>query len=252
MNNPPRSIAGLVMLCAALLFVASPAAAQPGGGGMQGPQFSGAMEKLFGEHKAFSASLDLQTDGGSPGKVITMAGRIAILNGMSRVEMDLTQMKGVDMPPEAMAQMKQMGMDKMVTVSAPDAKVMRMMYPSMKAYLEMPLPDSAATPASDYKMETTEIGSETEAGHPCVKSKVVVTGTDGVAHESTVWRAKDMDKFPVKIDLTESGNHMTMTFNDVKLEKPEASQFAAPTGYKKYDSMTSLIMSRVGGGQGAP
>src|SRR5580692_9064998 len=43
MNNPPRSIAGLVMLCAALLFVASPAAAQPGGGGMQGPQFSGAM-----------------------------------------------------------------------------------------------------------------------------------------------------------------------------------------------------------------
>ena len=41
--------------------------------------------------------------------------------------------------------------------------------------------------ASDkFKLEATELGKETVAGHPCVKNKVIVTDDKGDKHESTV------------------------------------------------------------------
>jgi hypothetical protein len=123
-----------------------------------------------------------------------------------------------------------------------------MMYPGMSAYVEMPMPDAqAASKAADFKMETTELGPETAAGHPTVKNKVVMTGPDGVKHEATVWSATDLDKFPVKIEMDENGGKMTMTFKDVKLEKPDAALFNPPSDYKKYDNMMGLMMSRARG-----
>lgn len=230
-----------------LLLNAERARAQAG---MPGVQISGAMEKLFGEHKAFSAALELQTEGGPTGP-ITITGFIANLNQMSRFEMDLSKIQSASVPAAAIAQMKQMGMDKMVMIAIPDKKTVLMEYPSMKAYVEMPLPDEGSTKMEDYKIELTELGAETVAGHPCVKNKSVVTGPDGVKHESTVWYATDMDKFPVKIEVNENETKIAMIFKDVKLEKPAASQFAAPTNFQKYESMTSLMMSKMKVGQGA-
>lgn len=250
MTNRLLNFARVLALWAVLLVAAARAGAQPGGG-MQGPQFSGAMEKLFGEHKAFSANLEMQIEG-TPAGAMTMGGSIAYLEGKSRFDMDMSQMKAASLPAQALAQMKQMGMDKIAMISAPDAKVMRMLYPSMKAYVEMPIADEGATtPATDFKMESTELGKETVDGHPTTKNKVVVTGKDGKPHESTVWNATDLDKFPVKIATTENGVQMTMLFKDVKFEKPDSAKFDAPSDYKKYDSMMNLMMSRMKGGPGA-
>jgi len=44
--------------------------------------------------------------------------------------------------PEAAAQMKAMGMDKMIAISRPDKKVTYLVYPGLNAYLEMPLKDA--------------------------------------------------------------------------------------------------------------
>ncbi len=81
------------------------------------------------------------------------------------------------------------------------------------------------------------------------KNKVVVTGPDGVSHESTVWNATDLDKFPVKIEMSDNGKQTTMTFKDVKTEKPDSALFDPPADYKKYDSMMNMMMSRARGGQ---
>ena len=40
---------------------------------------------------------------------------------------------------------------------------------------------------------------------------------------------------------------MVMLYKDVKLEKPDASQFDIPADFTKYDSMMSLMMSRAKG-----
>lgn len=229
--------------------------AQPGGGmggGPGGPNFGGSMSKLFGDNKTFSATLEIEAKDPNAGDT-RIPGKLAFDDGKSRFEMDMTKMKNSNLPAEAMEQMKAMGMDSMVMISRPDKKTSYMVYPGLKAYAEMPLKDAdSAETISKYKVETTELGKETVAGHPCVKNKVVVTDDKGKKHESTVWNATDLKKFPVKIETAEQGNKVTMLFKDVKLTKPEASLFEAPAGLKRYDNMMTLMqeemMKRMGGG----
>lgn len=216
-----------------------------------GPRFGGAMDKLFGHNQSFSATLDMQMKTSAEGNTMDMPGTIYFDSGQSRFEMNMSEMKGHQMPPETAAHMKAMGMDKMVTITLPQDKTAYLIYPDMQAYVEMPVANTEAD-TNDFKMETTELGKETVDGHPCVKNKVVMTDPEGNQHESTVWNATDLNNFPVKIEQNGEGHQVTMMFKDIKLSKPDASLFKPPTGFTKYDSMQAMMqqemMKRMGGG----
>ena len=234
-----------------------PALAQPGPGkGGGGPNWGGHMSKLFGANQAFSAALEMQATDKS-GKPLTMPGKLSFDTGKSRFEFNLADMKGGQMPPGAAAQMKAMGMDENVTISLPDKNILYLVFPGMKSYVQMPLPkDNHAPTNGDFKVDITELGKDTVDGHPCVKNKYVVTDNEGAKHESTVWNATDLKKFPVKIQTAENGNDVTMLFKNVSLAKPAADIFEAPSGYKKYDNMQMLMqqqmMKAMGGAGGLP
>jgi hypothetical protein len=228
-------------------FTLVTARAQPGS--PPGPSFDAALAKLFGDNSGFSATLEFHTTGPS-GEEMTMPGKIAFLDGNARFEIEMAKMQGRRMPPEALARMKQMGMDKMITISRRDKKLAYIIYPGMQAYVEQAIPEAGAgagATAADYKAEVTKLGEETIDGHDCVKNKVVVTGPDGATHESTVWNATDLKKFPVKIEMAMKGGAMVMLYKEVKLEKPDAAQFDPPADFQKYDNMMGLMMSRRGG-----
>jgi hypothetical protein len=254
MKNQVRTlVATLAML--ALVPAYAQHGQRPGGMGMggppRGPEFGGSMAKLFGNNTAFTASMEMQSTHSSGEQPLTMPGKICFDNGKSRFEMDMSEMKGAQMPPDAAAQMKAMGMDKMVNITLPEKKAHYLVYPNMQAYAEMPIQNpEAAKAATDFNIEITELGKETLDGHPCVKNKAVVTDKQGVKHESTVWNATDLKNFPIKIESTEEGHKTTMVFRNVKLEKPEASLFEPPSDCKKYDNIMSLMMQRAMGGRG--
>ena len=223
----------------------------------RGPRFDASLSKLFGDNSAFSAVLEFQTKDGGSGEAMGMPGKIAFLDGKSRFEMDMTQLKGGKMPPEAAAQMKAMGMGNMIIIARPDKKLAYMIYPGMQAYVENETKDPEDPKAADqWKIETTELGKETVQGHPCVKNKVIVTDDKGVKHESTVWNATDLKKFPVKIETAERNMEVTMLFKEIKLAKPDSAQFEPPKDFKRYDNIQSLMqeemMKRVGGPGGPP
>jgi hypothetical protein len=226
-----------------------------GGGAGKGLSLSGSTAKLFGENKAFTANMELQAN--SPQGPVTVPGKIFYSQGKARFEMDLAETKSPALPPGAAAQMKSMGMDKMIMISRPEKKMSYMIYPGLKAYIEMAIEDTDVDkPESDFKIEQTELAKEKLDGHDCVKNKTVVTDKDGSKHESTVWNAGDLNKFPVKIEQTEDGNLSTMTFKEVKLSKPEEKQFDTPTDCKKYENIMAImqeVMKRAtAGGEGAP
>ena len=228
---------------------------RPGGmgGPPRGPRLGGSMAKLFGENSAFSATMEMQMKDPSSSETMTMPGQISFADGMSRFEMDLTRIKGGKMPANAGAEMKAMGMANTVMISRPDKKVAYMVYPGLQAYVETPLQEADSTASvADFKLETTELGKETVDGHPCVKNKVIVTDNQGEKHESTVWNATDVKSFPIKIEHTEEGQTVTMTFKDIKLSKPEAMVFDPPGDCTRYESMMSMMqqvmMKRMGGG----
>ncbi len=218
------------------------------------PQFGNGMEKLFGDNQTFSATLEMQvSNNGSP---MTMSGKMSFDKGSSRTEMNMADMKG-GIPPEAMAQMKSMGLDRMVTISQSDKKYIFIIYPNAQAYTEMtPSVADANTTNADSKVEITKLGEEAVAGHPCVKNKAVVTDNAGAKHEFTVWNATDLKNFPIKIEMNEQGSAITTSYTDISFSKPDASLFTPPTGFTKYDSvqemMQSVMMKKMGGGMGFP
>src|SRR5262249_26695304 len=149
----------------------------------------------------FSANMETQTKGASAEDALKMTGKIAFDHGTSRFEIDMSQVSSAKIPAGAAAQMKSMGMEKMIMISRSDKKLSYLIYPGLQAYTENPLPEAEAVkPDSDYKFETTELGRETVDGHPCVKNKAVVTDPQGNKSESTIWNATDLKKFPIKIE----------------------------------------------------
>jgi outer membrane lipoprotein-sorting protein len=235
-------------------FAVFPARAQMGAApGV--PQFGNGMEKLFGDNQTFSATLKMQiNNAGSP---MTMSGKMSFDKGSSRTEMNLADMQGGGIPPDALTMMKSAGLDRMVSISQSDKKIIYVVYPNAQSYTEMTAPDSAATITNaDSKIDITELGKETVAGHPCVKNKAVLTDKQGEKHEFTIWNATDLKNFPIQIEMNEQGSAITMSYSDISFAKPDASLFNPPTGFTKYDSMQemmqSVMMKKMGGGMGLP
>ena len=250
----------LIPLIASGLFIlgAPQLHAQFGGGGSPtGPKLSGELLKLFDNHKAFSANLEFEVREGGKGNPMTLPGKIAFSEGKTRFEMDLTKARGDQIPPEAIGQLKQMGMDTLIAISLPKNDQSLLIYPGLKSYVEMPINDpQAQKTAEDFDIEITEIGSDEIDGRKCIKNKVVVTDKNGGQQESTVWNATDLKDFPVKIETTEEGHSLVLTFSEITLSKPAADQFAPPPTYTKYDNMMGMMqeimMKRMGGGAGGP
>jgi hypothetical protein len=233
----------LVLASVIVGLTAFTARAQPRGMMPQGPSWDGALAKLFGDNAGFTATAETHLTQAS-GEEMVITSKFAHLEGKARFEMDMSDMHSSHMSAQAVAHMKQMGMTKVIMITRRDLDLNYMIYPDMKAYTSMPLRETNS-PASDFKIEKSKLGEESFDGHDCVKNKVVVTSPDGVIHESTVWNATDLKQFPIKIQsTTKEGREMVMLFKDVKLEKPDADPFEAPTDCTKYDDMTSLMMSR--------
>ena len=158
----------------------SPAQFGPGGGvgnlGMRGmPKFDARFAKIFGDNSAFAADVEIQTAGGKTDGV-KAPGKFAFLEGKTRIEIDMTAAAGGKISADSAAQMKAMGMDRMIMISVPEKKVTYMLYPGMEAYIEMEAKDAEDPKAADkFKIDISELGKETLDGRACVKNKVVVT-----------------------------------------------------------------------------
>ncbi|MGA2750262.1 MAG: hypothetical protein ABSG59_15920 [Verrucomicrobiota bacterium] len=226
---------------------AQPSPGGPGGQARPGPQFSGYVSKLFADNPAYTANLEFHSYGATTGNAVAAQGKLAYLNGKTRFEMDMSDARDANLPQQDASSLKQMGMDTMIAISCPDRKVNYFVYPGMRAYVRRPVPASeAAATAGGYNLEVTAVGDENVLGHNCVKNKVVATGLDGIPHESTVWNATDMNKFPIKIETVQNGATVIMLFKDLKLDAPTAAQFDPPANYKQYDNFMSLMHSNAG------
>jgi hypothetical protein len=223
-------------------------------GGMPGMDAN--LSKFFGDHKSFSSKAEMEMKGTPQGDT-TMTMNFLLLEGKMRMEIDMGQMKSAQIPAEAIAQIKKMGMDKMTVVTRPDKKITWMIYPGLQSYAETAMTSAQiAGIESTNKIEKTSLGKETIDGHPCEKNKVVTTDADGKKHEAIVWNATDLQDFPVQMQVSSPQAEVLMKYKDIKLEKPDSKLFEAPSDFKKYATMQEMMqtemMKRMGGGMGGP
>lgn len=200
------------------------------------------LTKLFGDHTAFSAKAEVHVYGPDQKEKIMTPMTFALLDNKVRVEIDMTKLVSKDIPADAAASMKEMGMERVVSIMRPDQKATFVIFPGLESVVKMPMPkEDVATYEKKPKIEKTAIGKETLDGHPCVKNRVVVTDADGHQDEATLWNATDLKDFPVQIMSKEKGDSVTIRYRDVQFAKPDAKQFATPAGYKEYDDVQSLM-----------
>lgn len=174
------------------------------------------------------------------GKMPPMEFQMYLSKGKSRMEMDYAKMAAAggagagEMPP---------GMDKMVSITRPDKKVVYMVIPGLKAYCEMPIPDAAAEKGETPKVERKVLGPETIEKYACEKVLNTVTAADGTRTEVTTWEAKELGGLPVKMETETPDGKMTMVFKDISKAAPADSLFEPPAGATKYASMQEMMMS---------
>jgi len=235
-----------ILLCLGLL----PVRAQLGAGSSP---LDNAMSKVFGTNLNFSADMAAEVKMMPKQQDVSLTGKMYFLGGNSRSEMDMTSMKGSQMTPQMIAQMKAMGMDKMVSISRIDKKVTYLVYPGLQAYAKIePLgKDQAET--NDFKVETTDLGRETLDGHPCLKKHYTVSNTKtGQSLVMTTWNATDLQNCPIKVEQSAwasgdsfKGNTTIMLFKNISLSKPDAILFEPPAGYKAYDSIQAMMRAEM-------
>jgi len=226
---------------AAILASGIAHAQMPGGGA---PGWNAAMTKLFGDVKAFSAKAEMRALDPSGQPAIQVPMNFALLDNKVRMDIDLSQSKGPQAPPDQVALLKQMAMDRVVCIVTPDKKAMQLIFPSLGAYVETPLPEEEAIALDkDLKLHRTPLGKETIDGHPCVKNRVIMTDGKGQKAEAVVWNATDMKDFPVQMQMNDKQTTVVMRYNEVHLGKPDAKQFDVPAGFTKHSDMQQLMIA---------
>lgn len=165
----------------------------------------------------------------------------AVLDGMTRQEIDMSEFKNQMAPPAAM---KMLGVDQQVYILRPDLKVNYIIYPRLKCYLKQQFSaEEAAALSKKPTMAKTELGKEEVNGHSCMKTKVVITAGDGRKWEMFVWFAADLRNFPMRIQLTEENSSTieVYTFKDIHFIKPDPKLFKPPPGFTKYPDFDTMM-----------
>lgn len=231
-----------IFIAVVVLFHLSPAItySQPGATAEE----AGSLQRLPGNifsgidrPSAFSAGFEIRTKGSSNLLTTTLPGRIDVLREKRRIEVDFGAMLTNGSPELSSDRFLRNGGMRVVFVLRPDKHVYWEKWSYRDTYMERPMKDSDASHSeSQHKVEVTRLGEEVVDGHPCVKSKVVETDTEGRKHESIVWSATDLKNFPLKTE----NSTCVMLFKDVKLEAPDDALFDPP-GKLKANMLTLLF-----------
>ena len=237
-----KTLRGPWVLLAALALAGGAAWGQmPGAAGTSA--MNAAMIKLFGNNTGFSSKSEFHVLDKAKKETTAAFMNYALLDGKTRMEIDLNQVRSAEMPPALVPTMKQLGMDQTIVISRPDKKVVLSIFPRAKSYAEIAMSkDEAAAADKTYAITKAPLGKETVDGHPCEKDRVTLTGGKGDKLETTVWYAADMKDFPIKIEMPAGeGAVVIMKFKDVKLARPELKEFEAPAGLTRYASGEALL-----------
>ncbi|HWC50693.1 MAG TPA: DUF4412 domain-containing protein, partial [Nitrospira sp.] len=136
-----------------------------------------------------------------------------------------------------------------------DSKVMWMLMPSEKMYMEHSMAGkSQGNDPSQWTFEETAMGEETLNGVRVTKYKTIATSTDGKKYGGFSWRTRE--GIPLKQDLLyKEGNdkkRMLTELTNLKVGRQDPKLFEIPEGFTKLDMggmMGAAGMGRPGMGQ---
>jgi hypothetical protein len=231
MKNSGSGKVRLVFLYSLLLPFSNVLAQLPAGspGGV-----NAALTLLFGDNTAFTAKAEARVLDPTGKESLRMPMNFAELDNKIRVEIDATQIKSRSLSAAQVAEMKDAGLAKIISIIRPDKKASYILYPGVQSYSIVPMPkEESDVLVSHLKIRKTSLGNETIEGHPCEKHHVTIANGDRVVLDAVTWNATDLKNFPIRIETKDKGNSSTLHFSQIQFTRPEASLFEIPGRYKQ-------------------
>lgn len=209
---------------------------------------------LFGDVKAFIAEAAVTVHDRQDKELVNTPMTFQVSQMKIRMDVDMARLKSKDLPAGAAEGLKQMGMDRVISIVLPEKQSSYLIYPGLKSYLQVPMKEEdQVTSTTGFKVQREKVGTETIAGRACTRYRVTVVDAKGRKQEATTWNAEELKDFPVQIQMNDGENLMTMRFSDIKLTAPAPTAFDLPTGYTAYDTpqaMMQAVMARAMQGLG--
>ena len=197
---------------------------------------------LFKDFEAFSATAEVTLSGPTAAESMTMTMHLHYLNGGMRTELDMSDVRGPTVDESMAYTLKQIGMNRVITILQPDDRQNVVLYPSRKAYVSLPeSSDQEKARARSAQTRKTKQGQEIILGMTCTKSRISFVENPEQDLTVLVWEANRLRNFPVQIEMNQAGGAMTVRYRDVVFEAPAKDQFEIPTGYRKHPGVQSIL-----------
>lgn len=201
--------------------------------------------QLFGKSAAFTARSEVRVLDKNQRETISTTMEFTMLDNKLRLEIDTATTKHTDLPPDAAASLKPLGLDQVHVVMRPDRKTVYFIFPKAGMYINLPMDKADLEAAEKSKVTTERLGEETLDGHPCVKNKVTITSADGDRQELTVWNATDLKKLPIKTIQKQGGDTITTRYSKIQFARPNAREFEPPAGSEEFKSMAAFTQGMI-------
>ena len=210
--------------------------------GANSPGVSASLIRLFGTNNAFTALAEVQVLDKDNKERIGMPMNFTLLENKIRLEVDMAKLRGREQA-EAVARMRPLGLDSVVSIIRPDQRVSCIIFPKVRAFTKLEMPHTEADAFTrKVKIERTAVKKEKMQGRACVKSRVTITAEDGSKHEATVWNASDLRDFPVCVATKENEGTVVIRFSQIQFVRAETNKFEPPAGYMSCADMQVLAL----------
>lgn len=117
------------------------------------------------------------------------------------------------------------------TIIRQDKKVVWVLMPSEKMYMEMPMSNRYSSPlTSEDRVVVKDLGPEKVDGRPTKKQLVKTTDEDGETTEMYVWTDNELS-VPIKAESVDGD--FSYWYEDIKVGKQDPDLFEVPRRYEK-------------------
>jgi len=228
-----------LLLISALIAVAQLPPGDPSG-------LNPALARLFVDFPGFSARAYVRVQEKNDEKSLQVPLDFQFLEGNMRAEIDMTQVRSKELPRDFLSNLKQIGMDRIITLMQSERRETAVIYPGLQAVVRLP----SATPTNGVArppppLKKKRLSTETVDGHSCEKYRVTLADSSGESQEALVWEAKDLKNFPVQIQMKRGTTSVWVLYREIKMERPDPQVFEIPKGSREFDNVQKVMEEAV-------
>lgn len=210
----------------------------------------------------FSALADVHILSPNEAESMRMPMEFKFLEGNIRTEINMAQVQSPALRQEMVVNLREIGMDQVVTIGRTGPSPMLIIYPQLKAYVEFASSNLVSAPALDPKDAPPQsppapssaskpprkrlLDNERVDDHPCQRFNLSIEdAAGGKAQEVMVWEAQDLNGLPVQIEMIQPEFRIRVLFRGVQFKRPDPKDFAVPPEFTKYESMEKVMEKAV-------